>query len=96
MIAKIMLLTLLVGCNNHSIPEKIIVPKPLINEVMPKFRKIDVEFVDEKICLTKENAENLIYNIAMSRIYFNQSQMNLQLTQNYYSKIVVDLGAIEN
>jgi hypothetical protein len=96
MIAKIMLLTLLVSCNNHSIPEKIIVPKPLINEAMPKFRKIDIEVVGEKICLTKENAENLLYNIAMSRVYFNQQTMNLQLTQNYYSKIIVDLGAVEN
>jgi hypothetical protein len=96
MIAKIMLLTLLVSCNNHSIPEKIIVPKPLINKVITKFRKIDIEVVGDKICLTKENAENLLYNIAMSRVYFNQSQMNLELTQNYYSKVVVDLGAVEN
>ena len=95
MIAKIMLLTLLVSFNNHSIPEKIIVPKPLINEVITNFKEVNTETVGEKICFTQDEFKNLIYDIKMSRIYFNQQTMNLELTQNYYSKVVVDLGAVE-
>ena len=94
MFSRILFSTLLISCQ-HTIPKKIVVPKPLINDIVFDFKKVESENIDGKICLSKENVENLLYNIAMSRIYFNQSQMNLKLTQDYYSNVVVGLGAIE-
>lgn len=97
MIHKMFLLILLLlsGCHN-SIPSKIIVPKPLINDVVLKFKPIKhIEVINDKVCFLKEDAENLQYNIAMSRVYFIQSQMNLKLVQEHYSKVMADLGVVE-
>jgi len=97
MIYKMFLLILLLlsGCHN-SIPSKIIVPKPPINDVVLNFKPIKhIEVINDKVCFLKEDAENLQYNIAMSRVYFIQLQMNLKLVQEYYSKIMADLGVVE-
>ena len=95
MIYKMFLLILLSGCNN-SIPSKIIVPKPPINDIVVKFKPIKhIEAINNQVCFAKEDAENLQYNIAMSRVYFIQSQMNLKLVQEHYSKVMADLGVVE-
>ena len=97
MIHKMFLLILLLlsGCN-HSIPSKIIVPKPPINDIVLNFKPIKhIEVINGKVCFLKEDAENLQYNIAMSRIYFIQSQMNLKLVQEHYSKVMAGLGVVE-
>ena len=97
MIHKMFLLILLLlsGCHN-SIPSKIIVPKPPINDIVLNFKPINhIEIINDKVCFLKEDAENLQYNISMSRVYFIQSQMNLKLVQEHYSKVMADLGVVE-
>ena len=54
-----------------------------------------IEVINDKVCFLNEDAENLQYNIAMSRVYFIQSQMNLKLVQEHYSKVMADLGVVE-
>ncbi len=93
----IFLLLFIVGCSNPiATAKKTFIPKPILNEIILDFKPItDSIIIKNKICLNKENIENLLYNIKFSRIYFNQQSLNLKLTQDYYSQIISDLGADE-
>ncbi len=81
---RIIVLLSLISCTK-AIPKKIFVPKPIINDIVFEFKPMQ----------NKNDINSLYYNIQLARVYFNQQTNNLKLTQDYYSKVIADLGGIE-
>ena len=91
MFVKFVLLCLLCNCKNYF-ADKILIPKPVINQINPDFKSIISTIKDDEIYFDKENFANLTYNIKMSRIYYMQQEINLKMLQDYYIKVISDLG----
>ena len=91
MFVKLALLCLLCSCKNYF-AEKILIPKPVINQVKTDFKSIVSTIKDDGIYFDKENFANLTYNIKMSRIYYIQQEINTKMLQDYYIKVISDLG----
>jgi hypothetical protein len=94
---KALLFILLSSCTSGIGDNKILVPKPTINPVIPQFKSLDQAptIVNDMACFNRSDIDALLYNAKMARIYYNQQTMNLQLTQEYYSKVILQLGGIE-
>ena len=87
----IALILLFSSCTNHvPMATKIVIPKPVIIEINPYFKPLQIEQTDQ--IYTIKNLQDLLYNIKMSRIYFNQCKTNIELIQQYYDNALASFN----
>ena len=86
---KIMTILAISSCCPESSCQslKLKIPKPVLISINPDFKPINFISKNDQIILDNTNEQNLVYNIKMSRIYYNQSQINLKMLQDYYNKL---------